>query len=93
MGVIMYKVLLVEDNEILSEVLKDTLEEAGHAVDVAENGREALSMLDDSHQVVVTDIIMPELDGIELVRNLKSQNFRGKIIAMSGDSVDSDIYL
>jgi CheY-like chemotaxis protein len=66
-------ILLVEDDEMLRRVLQQALAEAGHAVVTAANGREALelaSTLGGQIGLVITDIRMPEMDGIELAHHL-----------------------
>lgn len=78
-------VLLVEDNESLQDVLRCTLEEAGYRVLTADNGHQALQVAESTpFDVVVTDILMPELDGLELIVALKARNTSCRIIAMTG---------
>jgi CheY-like chemotaxis protein len=81
----MATVLLVEDNESLRDVLYCTLYEAGYRVSTAHNGQQALEMADNtSFDVVVTDILMPEVDGLELIAELTARNQSCRIIAMTG---------
>lgn len=78
-------VLLVEDNESLRDVLRCTLEEAGYRVLTAENGHQALEVAENiPFDVVVTDILMPEVDGLELIVALRARNTSCRIIAMTG---------
>jgi CheY-like chemotaxis protein len=64
-------VLLVEDDRDLAGVTQQALEHEGVRVAVAYDGREGLDLFERLHpQVVVTDIIMPGLDGLELIRRL-----------------------
>lgn len=78
-------ILLVEDNQDVKEMLKKLLEKNGYSVMVASNGREALAKFKSVlTQVVVTDVIMPEEDGIGLIVELKKQKPDIKIIAISG---------
>jgi DNA-binding response OmpR family regulator len=78
-------VLLVEDNESLRSLLRCTLEEAGYRVLTAENGHQALQVAESSTiDVVVTDILMPVVDGLELIVELKARNTSCRIIAMTG---------
>ncbi|MDX8402852.1 MAG: PAS domain S-box protein [Mariprofundaceae bacterium] len=66
------KYLVVDDNDILREALEAILEDAGHSVDVARNGNEALKMAVHSPpDVVISDILMPEMDGFMLCRKIK----------------------
>jgi CheY-like chemotaxis protein len=64
-------VLLVEDDRDLAGVTQQALEHEGVRVAVAYDGREALDLFERLHpQVVVTDLIMPRLDGLELIRRI-----------------------
>jgi two-component system, chemotaxis family, sensor kinase CheA len=68
------KVLVVEDSFTVRELQRSILEAAGYRVVTARDGREALSRLEEDKEIglVVTDIEMPELDGIELVRAIRA---------------------
>jgi CheY-like chemotaxis protein len=78
-------VLLVEDDRELREMLKMSLKRKGFSVQEAENGKEAIShfkpLITD---LVVTDLIMPEEDGIKVVIRLRELKPTIKIIAISG---------
>ena len=78
-------VLLVEDNESLRGLLRCALDEAGYRVLAAENGQKALEIAESSPiDVVVTDILMPEVNGLELIVELKARHTSCRIIAMTG---------
>lgn len=78
-------VLLVEDNESLRGALQCALQEAGYHVFTAGNGQQALEIAEHTRfDVVVTDILMPEVDGLELIVELKALNQSCRIIAMTG---------
>lgn len=88
-------VLLVDDDPSLRSLLHKVLSRANYTVHVASNGREAIQLFQ-SHpaDVVVTDIIMPEMEGIETILTLRRMNPNVPIIAMSGGGrVDSVEYL
>jgi DNA-binding response OmpR family regulator len=89
------RVLLIDDNEDLTSSLKMCLESEGFEVAVAANGEQALKRLERSPaDVVVTDLFMPDKDGIETIMELRSRYPRCKIIAMSGwTSVEGSDYL
>lgn len=78
-------VLIVEDDPLLRRYLEDALQECGYETHSAENGREAAEWLQ-SHQVdlVLTDVLMPEQDGVHLVAELKRLRSSLPVVAMSG---------
>lgn len=79
------RVLVIEDNADLRDVVRLALEGAGHDVLTATQGVEGLACLN-GHPVdlVVTDLFMPEMDGIELITALRRQFPGVRIVAMSG---------
>ena len=78
-------VLLVEDDPTLLDMLAKTLERAEFAVITAIHGVDALAKMRSRHaDVVVTDIMMPEMDGFELIRSLHATWPDLPIVAMSG---------
>jgi CheY-like chemotaxis protein len=78
-------ILVVDDHEIMREVICQILEDAGHDVRVASDGREAVrELLGVRFDLVVTDIVMPDVDGIELIGELRRRYPETRIIAMSG---------
>ena len=90
----MAKILVVDDDESLRESLIDILQEAGFETLEADGGRSAQEQIDDSIDLVITDIIMPEIDGVQLIEHLVTQHKDIKLIAMSGGGrLCSDIYL
>jgi len=81
----MARILLVDDEQLLRETLKIALQAAGHVVSLAQNGTAALALLaDQSFDVIVTDILMPETDGLEMIRRVRKESGNVRIIAMSG---------
>jgi len=67
------KLLVVDDNEMNRDMLSRRLERLGHSVLLAEHGRQALDMLKTNHvDVILLDILMPELDGVETLRRIKT---------------------
>lgn len=78
-------VLIVEDDPLLRRYLEDALQECGYATHSATNGREAAEWLQ-SHSVdlVLTDVLMPEQDGVRLVAELKRLQAHLPVVAMSG---------
>jgi DNA-binding response OmpR family regulator len=79
------RVLVIEDNAELREYLRLALEMQDYQVLTAEHGRAALAYLD-GHPVdaVITDLFMPEMDGIETVAALRKKFPEIRVVAMSG---------
>ncbi len=78
-------ILVVEDDALVREPIVELLREAGHEVLEAENGLEALEVL--SHQkvdLIISDLVMPKMDGEELVKRVKEKYPDVKIILSSG---------
>ena len=65
----MIRILLAEDDAVMREYLTRALERSGYAVSAVDRGTAALPLLEtDSFDLLLTDIVMPEMDGIELAR-------------------------
>lgn len=78
-------VLIVEDDPMLRRYLEAALQECGYEVVLAANGEEALRVLCEcSVDVVLTDVLMPEQDGVALMAELKRQQPDLPVVAMSG---------
>ena len=78
-------ILLVDDEEDIRDVLSISLEDRGYRVYTAENGQAALDMYDQVNPaIVITDIKMPGIDGIQLLRALKKRNPDIEVIMITG---------
>ena len=89
-GFDMARILLVDDDEILREMLKISLERLGHTVVQAADGDEALRQCRaQAPDVVLTDLIMPGKEGLETIMELRKLLPKVPIIAMSGGGVNS----
>ena len=65
-------VLLVEDEQTLAMIIKDTLEENDFIIHTANDGEEGLSLFFELHpDVLVADVMMPKMDGFEMVRRIR----------------------
>ncbi|MFZ5569192.1 MAG: transporter substrate-binding domain-containing protein [Thermodesulfobacteriota bacterium] len=87
------RILLVEDNEMNREVAQRLLEHGGFTVVVAENGREALRILESvAVEAVLMDLEMPEMDGYDCTRLIRETPERKElpIIAMTAHAIDSE---
>jgi two-component system, chemotaxis family, chemotaxis protein CheY len=81
----MARILLVDDDSDIREVLRDHLESAGHFVVEAQNGKVGMDVLGEHPcDLVITDVYMPDGDGIEFINNLHAVAEDLPIIAMSG---------
>jgi CheY-like chemotaxis protein len=81
----MPRILLVDDDESFRPMLHETLERFGYEVVVAVNGREALDRYrEQPADLVLTDVIMPDKEGLETIREIRRQWPDARIIAMSG---------
>lgn len=79
------RVLVVDDEEIVQSLVRDALEDEGHTVCTASNGSEAIEILNtDEIQLLITDIRMPGMDGIELTRLAREQNPGIGVIFITG---------
>ncbi len=88
------KLLLVEDNEINQMVAQEILEQVGYEVSIANNGLEALEMLEkESFDLVLMDIQMPVMDGLTAARKIREQEkFRNlPIVALSAHALEEDV--
>jgi CheY-like chemotaxis protein len=82
------RILLVEDDEAVRDILKKALVSSGHEVEEAENGNVALAAYRRQPcDLVITDLVMPEKDGLETILELRRMNPAVKIVAMSGETL------
>jgi len=91
----MAKILIIDDDDDLREMLVTVLEDEGFAALAAEDGVSGLRMFSAARpDVIVTDMIMPEANGLDTIREILSIDSQARIIAMSGGSLaGSDYYL
>ncbi len=79
------KILLLDDAERLCAILAERLAMEGYDVRTANNGRQGLTLYNNSPtDLVITDLLMPEVDGLEVIRTLRGLLAPPLIIAMSG---------
>jgi len=90
----MARVLLIEDDDLLREVLARSLVAAGHEVVEASNGIEGIDLYRARPaDVVVTDLVMPLQEGVETIMQLRKFRRDIPIVAMSGGVPNSKLYL
>jgi DNA-binding response OmpR family regulator len=81
----MHRILVIDDHEDICAFMKEALQLSGYAVDVATDGNTGLALhRRQPADVVITDIFMPDADGMETIQRLKTEFPKVKIIAMSG---------
>ena len=86
------RVLVAEDEKKMVKLLRKALEEQRHSVMVAENGKEALDLaLNYSFDVLVLDVMLPEIDGFEVARGLRAENNRVPILFLTARDAKTDV--
>lgn len=82
----MARILVIDDNQDLRDLMKVLLEQAGYEVELAEDGQAGLAaQRAQTADVVITDIFMPNQDGIETIAQFREEFPAIKLIVMSGD--------
>jgi DNA-binding NtrC family response regulator len=88
-----FRILIVDDNKELREILEEYLRNEGDFVDGASNGREALVRHGQtSYDLIITDLNMPEVTGLELIKRIRQENDATEFIIVTGyASLDSAV--
>jgi len=83
----MATILIIDDAKLLRMIGQDTLERAGYRVLTAEHGKDGLRLLEQQEvDLILVDIFMPEMEGLELIPLLRKTRPATKLIAISGGS-------
>ena len=86
------KVLLVEDETSLAMILSDTLEAQGFEMRTAHDGEEGLRMFEEEKpDVLVADVMMPKMDGFEMVRHIRKSDKRTPVLFLTARSAVNDV--
>jgi CheY-like chemotaxis protein len=81
----MAKILLIDDDATIQLVFSQFLTSLGYDIMQAENGKQGLRMIGESRpDLVITDIMMPEMDGLEILMHLRNTHDAVPVIAISG---------
>ncbi len=95
--VVPLKILLAEDHKVNQKVALQMLERMGHQTDIANNGLEAIAALEQkTYDVVLMDVQMPEMDGLEAARKIREAfeagtiTYKPRIIAMTANAMSGD---
>lgn len=86
----MASILFAEDKEDVAQLMIEILKHEGHEVQWAKNGDDAIKILDSGSQsfdIVITDILMPNKDGFDVVKYMKANDLGIPVIVMSGGGV------
>ena len=85
----MSKILLVDDDIELTDLLAEVLRLTGFEVEIANNGQDALDKLNSSHQLVLLDVMMPVLNGIETLKKIRqTSNVPVMMLTARGEEID-----
>lgn len=86
------KILLVEDEENLALILKDTLEAQGYEIIVAPDGEDGLNLYYQfAPDVIVTDVMMPKLNGFEMVKRIRQSDKNTPVLFLTAKIAVSDV--
>ncbi|HWP50000.1 MAG TPA: response regulator [Candidatus Limnocylindrales bacterium] len=86
------RILVVEDSKTMRFYLRDLLKKEGYLIETASNGKEALEAIEESQRlnnafnIVITDVVMPEMDGLELLQKVKEINRDIIIIVITSET-------
>ena len=91
----MKKILVIDDESVIRALLRQLFERNGFLVIDAEDGRQGLDLYrEESPDLVVTDLIMPEEEGLTVIKEIKKMTPDAPIIAISGGGIGkADVYL
>ena len=83
------RILIVDDDCSMTRTLSDILRFTGYDTEIAHSGAEALEKLDLSFDYIISDIKMPDMNGVELCRAIKARQPETPVILMTAYSADS----
>lgn len=80
----MPNILIIEDDKITAEGISSILLNEGHQVDIATNGKIAFdSLADKSYNIIITDLMMPEMDGLQFINRLRMTENETPVIVVT----------
>src|SRR5690349_18721867 len=86
------RILIVEDDQHIADVLRRGLKEQHYSVDVAHDGRTGVGLaLDNDYDLLILDIMLPGLDGKEICRNVRSEGRLTPILMLTALGSTSDV--
>jgi DNA-binding response OmpR family regulator len=85
-------ILLVEDEEKVASFISKGLEEEGYIVETANNGRKGLELLGErSYDILLLDLMIPEIDGLEVLRNIRAWGINTPVLIITAKSSKEDV--
>ena len=88
----MFKILIAEDDKELRQLFEHVLQKSGYLVSGVSNGREALQALDESYfDLIISDIMMPEMDGYALVESLREAGHHLPVLMITAKTAFDDM--
>ena len=85
------KILLVDDNAVVRDMLVDLVGSLGYAADAASGGAEALALFDQNrYDIVLTDLLMPGMSGWEVLAAVRQRNPRIPVVIITGTAPTAD---
>ncbi|MBX5479646.1 MAG: response regulator, partial [Pyrinomonas methylaliphatogenes] len=79
------RILVVDDEPIMSDALKQNLSAEGYRVDTAANGAEAIELFDQAgHHLVLCDLMLPDMDGMGVLKHVKDTRPSTEVIMITG---------
>ncbi|MBW2000571.1 MAG: response regulator [Deltaproteobacteria bacterium] len=86
----MPRILIVDDEEMIQRLLKRFLEDRGHEVYTVSTGQEALEMMKRAPEIILLDMMLPDMDGLEVFNRAKEIRPSARVILMSGMHREND---
>ncbi len=84
------RILIVDDEVVGLEILKDLLESDGYAVEAAQSGAEALEKFSPKIDLVILDVVLPNMDGYEIARRIRNHPTAGSVPIIMLTAMKSD---
>jgi CheY-like chemotaxis protein len=86
----MPRILITDDSSFQRKIISSILEKEGFETVCARNGREGLELaVESSPDLIILDLLMPEMDGFEMMRQIRERGFSAPIIILTADIQDS----
>lgn len=85
------KILVVDDEKDITDILQFNLEKEGYTVDVAYSGEEALDKLTDEHQLIILDVMMYGISGFNMAEKLRKEGNMTPIIFLTAKNTETDV--